>query len=197
MYTQPIEDFLQYTDRNGRTYVASKPKDLEPWFDDMIERYGIEQLTSMFPYVTLVLDQETGMLKTWVPCKYNAKVTNAFHILLAQKMDKRYVSDNKEEFALDLEKYFPKEDKPECKYIEYDMNGVIESGNEGYEIDYNSIPLCINVTPPPPNSHPNKDRYGNYRTPKPKSYGYYNYYNYNPYSYLPQYQTFQQTPLVK
>lgn len=193
MYNQPIEEFTQYIDRNGVVYVSSKPKDLEPWFNDMIERYGLYQLVSMFPYVTLVLDTNTGMLKTWAPCNYNAKVTNAFHILLAKQTDERYKNDTQEEFALDLEKYFPKEDIPEYRYIEYNKDDIIESDKDRYGIDYDSMPDSICIKPPPPNSHPNKDNYGNYRTAKPtiQTYGYY-----NPYSYLPQYQTLQQYPAL-
>ena len=196
MYNQPVEDFIQYTDRNGKNYIASKPNDLEPWFNDMINRYGLETLCNMFPYVTLVLDTNTGMLQTWVPCKYNAKVTNAFHILLAQKLDERYVSDNQEEFALDLEKYYPKKDKVEDHYIEYDMNTVLETDKDRYNMDLMNMPEYITIASPPPNSHPNKDARGNYRTPNSQV-NYMGYYNYsNPYSYLPQYQTFQQFPII-
>lgn len=197
MYDQPVEDFIQYTDRNGKNYIASKPNDLEPWFNDMIKRYGLETLTKMFPYVTLVLDKNTGLLQTWMSCNYNAKVTNAFHILLAQKMDKRYVSDTQEEFALDLEKYFPKKDKVEDHYIEYDLNSVLESEKDLHSLDFDSMPEYITIASPPPNSHPNKDSRGYYRTPNSQvNYlGYYNAYS-NPYSYLPQYQTFQQFPII-
>lgn len=185
MYEQPIEDFIQYTDIHGITYVASKPNDLEPWFDEMIERHGLPNLTHMFPYVTLVLDKETGMLKTWKPCNYNARVTNAFHILLAQELDKRYQQDNQQEFPLDLERFFPKVDIPEERNIEYDIDNILLKDNELYEMT-NDLPEYITIKNPPPNSHPNKDSYGNYRVPKSNfpSYAY----RYN--SYLPQYSTF-------
>ena len=61
-YQYPIEKLMQYTDKNGIKYVSVYPKDLdiEPWFNSMIENYGFENLTKMFPYVVLHLDTETG-----------------------------------------------------------------------------------------------------------------------------------------
>lgn len=196
MYEAPIEEFIQYTDRKGNNYVASKPKDLEPWFNDMIERYGLNVLVNMFPYVTLVIDQETGLLKTWNSCRYNAKITNAFHILLAKKMDEKYNEDNQEEFALDLERFFPKVDTVEEKNIEYNKESIIEdTPKTGYSIDYEHMPDQIKIQSPAPNSHPNKDAYGNYRSPKPPIQSY-NWNNNQYYSYLPRYQTFNQFPII-
>ena len=194
MYEYPIEDFMQYTDRAGRSYVASQPKDLEPWFDDMIERYGLRTLTQMFPYVTLVLDHNTGMLTTWQPCRYNARVTNAFHLLLAQELDQKSVQDSQEEFPLDLERFFPKVDVPEEKTIEYVLDDILEKESDRYGMEYDSMPEYINIWMPPTGSHPNKDQYGNYRAPKSniQSYNWYRPQYYN--SYLPQYYTFTQYP---
>lgn len=195
MYSYPVEEFVQYTDRNGKNYIASKLNDLEPWIQDMVEKYDLEQLTRMFPYITLVLDPNTGMLKPWTPCNYNAKVTNIFQVLLAQKEDKRFVSDTQEEFSLDLEKYFPKKDIPETRYIEYDLSHIIENEKDLYPLDLTHMPEYITIFSPPPNSHPNKDSRGNYRTPNSQFNYMINPY-YNPYSYIPQYQTFQQFPIV-
>lgn len=194
MFDQPIEDTIQYTDRFGRSYVASHPKDLEPWFNDMIERYGLKVLTQMFPYVTLVLDKETGMLKTWQPCSYNARVTNAFHLLLAQELDQKSATDSQEEFPLDLERFFPKVDIPEERTLEYDLDKVIEKDSDRYAMDYEGLPEYIPIYMPQPGAHPNKDSYGNYRSPKQSipNYNWYNRPQYN--SYLPQYYTFDQYP---
>ena len=88
-YEQPIESFMQYTDKNGINYVSSMiDKEIEPWFNEMVENYGLQTLTKMFPYITLVVDDKTGMLKPWTSCTYNARITNAFHLLLAQAQDK-------------------------------------------------------------------------------------------------------------
>ena len=196
MFDKPIEDIVQYTDRFGKSYVASHPHDLEPWFNDMIERYGLRVLTQMFPYMTLVLDKDTGMLKTWQPCNYNARVTNAFHLLLAQELDQNYSRDSQEEFALDLERFFPKTDIPEERTLEYDLNSVIEKDSDRYAIDYDGMSDNILIYMPHPGAHPNKDSYGNYRAPKSNIPNYnWNWYNRPQYnSYLPQYYTFNQYP---
>lgn len=193
-YEQPIEDFMQYTNKNGVNFVASKPKnlDLEPWFDDMIERYGLKTLTSMFPYVTLVVDKETGMLKTWKPCSYNARVTNAFHVLLAEELDKQNEETIKEEYDINLERHFPKQDKKIDRNIGFDTANIIAKDTDGYTIDCENMPEFVTVKAIPKGWHPNRDANGNYKSAKQQLYPIYGYYN--NYSYLPQYQTFTQYP---
>ena len=194
---QPIEEFMQYTDKQGNTYVASPPQDssLEPWFNDMVERYDLYQLTQMFPYVTLIVDPDTRMLKPWTTCSYNAKVTNAFHILLAQAKDSQmgeYGLENLEQCFSDVS------DEPR------NINApapekIIMTDKDGYQINYNNLPNYV-IIEPLRNWHPNKDPYGNY---KRSNYHYYDY-PYTPYpggfvpinnySYLPSYQTFTMYP---
>lgn len=194
-YEQPIEDFMQYTDKQGINYVASKPQDLnlEPWFNDMIERYGLQTLTTMFPYVTLVLDKSTGMLKPWQPCNYNARITNAFHVLYAQERDSKPVEEKQDEYELNLTRHFPQKDPPIERNIGFEAEKMIAGEGDGYSIDYEHMPETVALPPQPKNWHPNKDANGNYRSPKPQIPLYTGYYN-NYSSYLPQYQTFTQYP---
>lgn len=60
----------------------------DPWINDFIEECGgIDEIVKMYPYQKLMIDEETGTL---VPvdktCKYNAKVTNFFHLVYNKRM---------------------------------------------------------------------------------------------------------------
>lgn len=191
---RPIEDFIQYINSEGTVFIAIPPQDsdLEPWFNEMVDCYGLEQLTQIFPYVTLVLDEDTGILKPWKECSYNAKVTNAFHILLQKKKDEEsqcYGLEN-------LEKCFPiVDEKPQMINPPTDKD-IIMSDKDGYRFDYTKLPEYI-IIEPLKNWHPNKDAYGNYMSP------YHQYYNnyttpypggFNNYSYLPNLRTFDVYP---
>ena len=64
----------------------------DPWINDFIEECGgIDEIVKMYPYQQLMIDEITGTL---VPvnksCKYNAKVTNFFHLVYNKRMIEGY-----------------------------------------------------------------------------------------------------------
>lgn len=192
--TQPIEEIDQFIDSDGRVYVSSKiSDDLEPWFEDMISRYGLEKLIYMFPYVTLVLDNNTGFLKPWKPCSYNARVTNAFHIKWAKEKNNMALES---EYGLSLSKYYPKEDEPVIRDIGINVSRIIMNKNELFSPNYDSMPEIIRIDPMPKNWHPNRDSNGNYLSYLNYVQRPYQYNNIPKYSsYLPNYRTFTSYPI--
>ena len=195
-FDKPIENIIQYTDKKGINYVASSPRDmdLEPWFDQMIESYGLFQLAKMFPYITLVLNTETGLLEPCQPVRYNAKVTNGFHLMLAKERDEnpeKYAT----EFKLHLEDAFPDHDEPEVRDVEFPgIDKFLLREEDGFGIDNEKLPESVSFKPIK-NWHPNRDANGNYMTGSyynpygPMGYqsGYQNPYAMNTPSYLPSY----------
>ena len=205
-YTYPVENFIQYMDSNGINYVAIAPRDMntEPWFNEMLEKYDLEYLTKQFPYIPLLLNQQTGLLyPADENCTYPPKVTNNFHILLAKKRDSQInnpdslVEDkNTKTYKLDLEKAYPKETKQEPRNIQLKTEDCISKPEDGIALDNNKIPEKIEI-PKINNWHPNRDSNGNYQSPaqfrlnNTYSYPYYNYIQNGSYkSYLPKYANY-------
>lgn len=195
--TVPRERLQQYTDLQGRNYVACYPQDVEaePWFRDMIEQYGLERLTQLFPYQTLVLDPETGFLKTYNPCSYNARLTNGFHLLAAILRD----SGDQEQmrvFGLKLAEAYPDHDEPEVRDISPPTASVlVATEQDGYGLKLDNLPETIPIQAVR-GWHPNRDVNGNYMAPQQYTASYWNPYpggySYfdnqpNPYTYLPKY----------
>lgn len=84
----PIEDIVNYRDRQGNEYVAvSADFEQEAWINNLIGQYGLEQLCEMFPYQPLRVDKATGLLVPIFHCEYQAKATNLFHIIYHMKLD--------------------------------------------------------------------------------------------------------------
>lgn len=199
MFEQPIEEYEQFIDSDGVVYVATKISDnIQPWFDYMIERHGLSNLIQMFPYVTLVIDQRNGLLQPCYPCKYNAKITNNFHIKWAKEMKNKAHELKLNEYSLNLTQYFPKENQPIIRDIGIDTSRLITTQSDLFTPDYNSLPDVVHFSSLPTNWHPNRDSNGNYLSAR-MSNNQYNYYNIPRYtsSYLPSYRTFTSYPIVR
>lgn len=197
--TELKERVQQYTDHQGRNYVACYPQDVEAdhWFHDMIEQYGLERLVQLFPYQTMVLDPETGLLKTYYPCSYNARLTNGFHLLAAISRD----SGNQEQMrvvGLKLAEAYPDHDDQEVRDVSPPTASVlVATEQDGYGLKFDDLPETISVQAVR-GWHPNRDSYGNYMTPQQFTASYWNPYpggysyfanQTNPYTYLPRYNT--------
>lgn len=203
--TVPNEKLQQYTDRQGINYVACYPSDdLEPWFQEMIERYGLEMLVQMYPYQTLVLDPKTGFLRTYYPCRYNAKITNAFHLQLAKLRNSNQVTfkdADQEWYSLRLAEAFPDHDDPEVRDVSPPTSSsFVATEEDGYGLNLGNLPESIPLKAVS-GWHPNRDANGNYMSAQQYNVGPYNPYwsPYTPYpggynyypnnTYLPQYRT--------
>jgi hypothetical protein len=195
--TVPKERLQQYTDLQGRNYVACWPQDVEaePWFQDMLESYGLETLTRLFPYQTLVLDPETGFTRTYNPCSYNAKLTNGFHLLAAKLRDAGGDPNQLREYGLKLAEAYPDHDEPEVRDISPPTSSVfVATEQDGYGLKLNDLPETIKLEAIR-GWHPNRDANGNYMSPQQYTSPYWNPYpggfnyfaNQNPYSYMPSY----------
>lgn len=200
--TVPKERLQQYTDRQGRNYVACFPQDtgLEPWFQDMVEAYGLERLTQAFPYQTLVLDPETGFTRTYCPCSYNAKLTNAFHLLAAQLRDAGYTNDPEREYSLRLAEAYPDHDDPEVRDVSPPTTSTfVATEQDGYGMHLDAMPETIPLQAVR-GWHPNKDANGNFMSPQQYAASYWNPYpggfNYfaQQSTYLPRYMSDDQFP---
>ena len=197
MATVPNERLRQYTDRNGHTYVACFPdEDSEPWFQKMIDEYGLLQLVDLFPYQTLVLNPETGFTETSQPCRYNAKITNGFHLLLAQLRDTLPPPESFEGYKLRLAEAYPDHDEPEVRDVSPPTpSDFVQTEQDGYQLNLEDVPETIKL-PAVKGWHPNRDASGNYLSAQQYQYSWNPYYNpypggFNPYSqgtYLPTYQ---------
>ena len=182
----------QYRDYNGNILVAGYPIDdnLEPWFNDMIEQYGLVKLCEMYPYQIIIKD-ESGEFKPAVDCTYNALVTNGFHMRLAMQNDALI---EREGYRLRLADAYPDHDEPVVRDIAPPTaDKIIEKEEDGYRIDYEHMPEQVTLKAPE-GFHPNKDANGNYMAnPKVSSnnwgywgnnYGYYgSSWGSNPWSY--------------
>lgn len=86
----PVEELFGYTNLNGEDFIGVAPEiTLEDWFNDMIQKYGLEQLIQMYPYQPLKVNKETGIVEPISnDCEYNAKLTNCFHVIYQKRRDK-------------------------------------------------------------------------------------------------------------
>lgn len=199
--TVPKERLQQYTDKQGRNYVACVPQDagLEPWFQEMVEAYGLERLTQAFPYQTLVLDPETGFTRTFAPCSYNAKLTNAFHLLAAQLRDSGS-TDQDGNYGLRLAEAYPDHDEPEVRDVSPPVpSNFVATEQDGYRMQLDQLPESVPIETVK-GWHPNKDAYGNFMSPQQFAMAYWNPYpggySYfaNQPTYLPRYMRDDQFP---
>lgn len=91
---EPIEKkyIIGYTNKLGQDYVGVAPDfEKEPWFNELIQKYGLENLCKKYPYQPLKVDKETALL---VPALNNfsnplAKLTNCFHVIYHMRKDKQ------------------------------------------------------------------------------------------------------------
>ena len=173
------DNVQQIQDVNGQYYVAVSPEcdGQQDWFNYMLNTYDLYSLVTMFPYVVLKLDENSGRVYQTVQTNYNARVTNGFHVLYVSNMQRHMqygfganlvVTDNSNNtYALNLESAYHKE----REVVEYTipMNPekmVYDVNNDptAYSIENDKLPEEIVFEYLPEGWNPNKDAYGRYKT---------------------------------
>ena len=134
MYEGCIDELEQYKDKNGRVWVSLKIKDdkIKKWIEDCLSKYSLQQLTSYYPYIVLVLDKNTGRVVPQVKGIGDARYTNYFHILAAKESDNKledYVGFKIEDYFDTLGSYHKKE-----SYIENIERRLVEGDKEKSEL---------------------------------------------------------------
>lgn len=175
-----LQDKLQQIqDINGQYYVAVSPEcdGQQEWFNYMLNTYDLYSLVTMFPYVVLKLDENSGRVYQTVQTNYNARVTNGFHVLYVYNMQRHsdygfgmnfvFTDGSNDAYGLNLESAYHKE--PEK--VEYTIglnpeNIVYDVNNDpgAYAIDNDKLPDEIVFDYLPEGWNPNKDAYGRYKT---------------------------------
>ena len=216
MYVQPKERLSSYVDKNNVYYISLDPSsyDLEDWVDNMIKQYGLENLVKMYPYQPLYVDKD-GIMQLDTNVKYNAKITNVFHVKYHEKLDtgelipnavksinNNEISNNKIEiqpYKLKLKSLYSFEEPKKSEPMNINPNEMIYKDEDCYRFDPTKFPDYIQIdTNAISKWHPNRDTNGNYmmeNSMRPTSWfgnGYYygtygDPYSYNPYYYQSSY----------
>ena len=83
-----VNYLIGYTDLDGNDYIGIRPDfDNEPWFQDMMNQEGLENLCKEYPYQPMKVNKDTGMMESIGQCEYNARVTNCFHVIYHMRLD--------------------------------------------------------------------------------------------------------------